>query len=170
MSPTRIEEENNNNEEPNLPLSLDSGASEHLILDSEASAMWTGPYDRRNQSSEIWIAKYKNEFERLLLTRSLQRQEHPSTQREHLADQFTTYPRATSHVRPDRSTSHRTRITTADNSTHTVDISNRYLHLPVRAEQQRWATHSSYFCHTHGQQGSHNAHQCRNESVCRWPR
>ena len=46
-----------------------------------------------------------------------------------------------------------------------MNISNGYLHLPVRAEQQRQATYSPYFCHTHSHQGSRNTHQCRNESL-----
>ena len=127
MSPTRIEEENN--KEPNLPLALDSGASDHQV------AARTAPHDIRNQSNEIWIAEFKNKFERLVSIGSLQRQEHPSTHREHLADRFSTYPRATTNINPDCSTSRCTRITAADNSTHWGDISNFYLHLPVRAEQ-----------------------------------
>ena len=124
MSPTRIEEENN---KPNLPLALDSGASAAylpLALDSGASATRTAPSNRRSQgNSEIWIAEFKNEFEGLVSAGTLVRQDQPSTQ--HLADQFTTYPRATTHVRPE--TSRRTRITVADNSIQTVDIRNFYL-------------------------------------------
>ena len=154
MSSTRIEE---NKKEQNLPLALDSGASDHQAVARTTS------YDRRNQSNEIWIAEFKNEFERLVSIGSLQQQEHPSAHREHLTDRFMPYPRTTTHVCHE--TSHRTRITAADNSTHWGDISAFYLHLPIRTEQQRRPTDYNY-CHIHGQEGSHNANQCRNESVC----
>ena len=168
MLPTQIENNTNKEEileaieEPNLPLSLDSGASEHLILDSGASKTWSGLYDSRSQgNSEIWITEFKNEFKRLLLIGPLQ-------QREHIANQFIIYPRLTTHERPEQSTVTRTRIILEDNSTHTVDISNGYLHLPVRAEQRR-AIYAPLYCHIHGQQGSLNANQCRHESVYRRP-
>ena len=140
MSPTRIEEETI--KEPNLPLSLDSGEATNIHFERG------GPINRRSQNSKIWIAEFNNESNRLLLIGALQQQAHTSQ----------TYVRATSHVRPDQSTARHTRITIVDNSIHTVDISNGYLHLPARAEQQRRATYSPYFCHKHSHQGSHNAH------------
>ena len=42
---------------------------------------------------------------------------------EHLADRYTTYPRYTTHLRPERNPRH-TRITAADNSIHTVTAGN----------------------------------------------
>ena len=176
MSPIRIEEEN----KQNLPLALDSWASAAylpLALDSGT------PSNRRSQgNSEIWIAEFKNEFERLISAGTLVRQIRPETSRrtrltaagtlvrhgEHLADRLTTYPRYTTRVRTELNTC-QTRITTADNSIHTVDISNFYLQVSVRAAQQRRPTDWTY-CHTHGHEGtgrSHNTNQCRNESARR---
>ena len=66
VSPKKTEEENN--EKSNLPLSLDSGVSDHQ------AAARTAPYGRMNQSNEIWIAEFKNKFERLVSIGSLQQQ------------------------------------------------------------------------------------------------
>ena len=161
MSPTQIEDENNG---PNLPLALDSGASSEY----RAAASWTTPNNKRTQSNLIWIAEFKNEFEGLVSAGTLVQQDQPSTQ--HLADRFTTYPRYITHVCTERSITRPTCIIPTDNSTHTVDNSNFYLQLPVRAEQQRCPTNYTY-CHTHGHKGrSQNADQCGNESARRRPR
>ena len=123
MSLTRIKK-------PNQPLALDSGASSEY----RAAATWIAN-NRRTQSNKIWVAEFKNELSKALVSaRTLVQQDQPSSQ--HLADQFTTYPRYTTHVHRERSTTCPTHITTADNSTYTVDISNLYLQVPVRSEQQ----------------------------------
>ena len=131
MSPTQIEGENND-EETTEPLVFDSGASATYIPLSRNSGP---PYDRRNQgNSEVWIAEFKNEFERLISAGALVRQSQPTRTRlsatgtlvqykEHLTDRYTTYPRYTTHLRPERNPRH-TRITAADNSTHTVTAGN----------------------------------------------
>ena len=125
MSPTQIEEENN---KPNLPLVLDSGASATYLPLAQDSGP---PYYRRNQgNSEVWIAEFKNEFERLISAGALVRQNQPTRTRltatgtlvhykEHLADWYTTYPRYTTHLRLECNSRH-TCITAADNSIHTV--------------------------------------------------
>ena len=68
---------------PNLPLTLDSGASAaylSLALYSGASATRTAPSNRRSQgNSEIWIAEFKNEFEGLVSAGTLVQQDQPST-------------------------------------------------------------------------------------------
>ena len=86
MSPTQIEEKEVEAEifesiqEPNLP------------LDSGASKLWIGQYDKRSQgNSGTWIAEFNNECNRLLSIGAHQQQEH-------LANQFTTYTRLTTHV------------------------------------------------------------------------
>ena len=86
------------------------------------------------------------------------------------------YTRATSHVRPKPTLENLTRITAAGNRYQTTDISNDYLHLPsvelpfVERQSIGQANYSRNFCHTHGQQVSHNANQCRSEDVRRWSR
>ena len=178
MSLTQIEKENKE-EARNEPLVLDSGASAtHLPLAQDSGP----PYHRRSQgNSEVWIAEFKNEFERLISAGALVRQIRPETRtrltatgtlvrhKEHLAYRFTTYPRYTTQVRTERNP-RQTCITTADNNIHTVDISNFYLQIPVRAAQQRRPTDYT-FCHTHRNEGrSHHDNQYRNESVRRHTR
>ena len=62
MSQTQIEE--NKEEETNEPLVFDSGASATYLPLARNSGP---PYYRRNQgNSEVWIAEFKNKFERLI--------------------------------------------------------------------------------------------------------
>ena len=155
MSPTRIEEKNK--EEENQPLLLDRGASQHVHIERGDPTVYRNQGNRITitDGSEIAIRKFKIKFNRLLLVGALQ--------------QHQIYARATSHVRPEPTLANLTRLTATGNRYQTTDISNNFLHLPF-AERQRisQANYSHNFCHTHGQQGNHNAHQCRNESVfCR---
>ena len=158
--------------ETNQPLSLDSGAIEHVHLERK------GPIEHRSQGntitiangSEIAIREFKNEFTNLLLSGAFQ-QVHPAdlVTRRVINDgrPSQTFTGSTSHVQSERTIeANRTQITAGGNRYQTVDISNGFLHLLVRgeatvAEQQRigQANYSCNFCHTHGQQGSHNANQ-----------
>ena len=136
MSSARIEEKENEEEaekfesikETNLPLH-DSGATAHVLLDSG------GPTDIRSQgNNEIVVAELK---EKLLSIGALQQQQIVNDIRpSHPADRLAlTYARATSHVQTkQRAKEHRSRITGGGDRYQTVDISNGYLHLPVREE------------------------------------
>ena len=75
MSPTQIEEQNNE-EETTEPLVFDSGASATYLPLTRNSGP---PYHRRNQgNSEVWIAEFKNEFERLISAGALVQQSQPT--------------------------------------------------------------------------------------------
>ena len=79
ISPTRIDKKEEKEaaifetiKETNLPLSLDSGASEHFRLKSGS------PTNNRSQgNSEIVITEFKREFHRLLSSGTFQ-QAHPA--------------------------------------------------------------------------------------------
>ena len=63
MSPTQIEEENNE-EETTKALVFNNGASATYLPLAQNSGP---PYHRRNQgNSEVWIAEFKNKFDRLI--------------------------------------------------------------------------------------------------------
>ena len=70
MSLTRIVKETM--KKPNLPLSLDSGAATNIYFEHG------GPIDRRSQNGEIWITKFNNKLDRLMLIETLQQQVHPA--------------------------------------------------------------------------------------------
>ena len=132
MSPTRIEENNNNKEDSNKSFVLDSGANSHYYgtaqnyptaFDEEspndgsnqdnritlADVSVIAPTRRSQGISKIFITEFKNEFTRLISVSALAQQQ----QREHPADQLTrriaidgrirqTYARHTTHVRPEQ--------------------------------------------------------------------
>ena len=187
MSPTQIEEKNKEKEAEifeaikvtTQPLSLDSGATEHVHFKHR------GPTKYRSQGDTITIAagskiairEFKNEFVNLLLIGTFQ-QVHPVDllTRQVINDGRPSqiYARATSRLQSEQRTdANQTRIIAGRNRYQTLDISIGLIHLSVReeatfAEQQHigQANYCHTFCHTHGQQGSHDANQCRNETVC----
>ena len=161
MSPTRIEETEEEAElfelieEPNLPLSFDSGAAAHVHFKRR------DPTKHRSQGNTINVAngsesasrEFKNQFTTLLLSGTFQ-QVHPANllTRRVINDgrQSQICARATSHVQSkQRTATNRTRITAGGNRYQTVDTSNGYRHLLVRATQQQRATYSPNFFHTH---------------------
>ena len=108
------------------------------------------------EGNEIAILEFKNEFNRLLSVGALQQQQ--------------SYARATSHVRPKLTLANLTRLTAAGIRYQTADISNNFFHLPfVERQCIGRANYYRNFYHTHGQQGSHNTHQCRDESARHQP-
>ena len=169
MSPTQIEEQNNE-EETSEPLVFDSGASAHFYptaFDEES------PNNGRYQITERVIAEFKNEFVRLISAGALVRQSPPTLTQ--------TYARTTTHVRPEQPSLNRIRLSAAGNRIQHVDISSNYLHIPFdtplaklpTAVRQRIGqeTYTRNYCFAHGNDGTnHHGYQCGDEDARRSPR
>ena len=178
MSPTQIEEQNNE-EETTEPLVFDSGASAHFYptaFDEES------PNDG-SQDHRIIIATGRELNESLLSIGTLVRPGNLLTRRVNRNGRITqTYARTTGHVRPEQPSPTRIRLSVAGSIIRTVDISSNYLHLPFdtplaelpAAVRQRIGRdkYTRNFCHTHGNDGTshHHAYQCRNEDARHSPR
>ena len=134
-------------------------STESFVLDSGASGTYyptafdeESPNDgsnRRSQgSSEIVIAAFKEEFNRLISAGAIVEQhERPALQERIVVDGRIrqTYARYTTHVRPEQPSPTRIRLSAAGNRIRHIDISSNY-------------------CHTHAQDVSHNSPQCLNFS------
>ena len=181
MSPTQIEEQNNE-EETTEPLVFDSGASAHFYptaFDEES------PNDGRSQEHQIIIANGVELNEALLSVGTLvQQHEHPAdllTRCVNKNGRITqTYARKTGHVRPEQPSLERIRLSVAGNRIRHVDISSNYLHVPfdtplaelpaaVRQPigQDNYTRNYSHTCGNYGT--SHHVYQCRNEDARRSP-
>ena len=118
-------------------------SNESFVLDSGASGTYyptafdeESPNDgsnRRSQgSSEIVIAAFKEELNRLISARAIEEQhEHPAdllTRRIAIDGRIRqTYARHTTHVRPDPPSTTQIRLSAAENTIQHVDISSNYL-------------------------------------------
>ena len=151
MSPTRIEEENN--EEETI---FDSGASAHYYLTAFNEE---SPNDGRSQEHQIITATGVALSKELLAIGTLVQ---PADRRPQ------TYARTTVHVRPEQPSLNRIRLSVAGNTIRDVDISSNYLHIPrdtqiaelPAAVRQRIGrgTYTRNFCHTCGNDGTRNHH------------
>ena len=187
MSPTQIEEQNNE-EETTEPLVFDSGASAHFYptaFDEES------PNDGRSQEHKIIIATGVALNEELLSVGKpvsvgtlVRRQDHPAdllTRPVSDDRRIRTYARTTAHVRPEQPSLNRVRLSAAGNRIQHVDISSNYLHIPfdppiaelptVVRQRIGWETYTRNYCFTHGNDGTnHHGYQCRDEDARRSPR
>ena len=176
MSPTQIEEQNNE-EETTEPLVFDSGASAHFYptaFDEES------PNDGRSQEHQIIIAtgvalneELLSVGELLLVGTLVRRQDHPAdllTRPISDSRRTQTYARTTAHVRPEQPSLNRVRLSAAGNRIQHVDISSNYLHipfdtplaeLPAAAAARQHISRDTYtrnYCFLHCNNGTRNYH------------